>query len=100
MGNTTVLMLIAIANTLTKPYKDHKANITAILSYAANLCIAMMIICRTVLVTFDCKTNCSAVDTLLWYFSLCEKILLIYVPIVAFVVWFICMRVQKSRSKK
>ena len=96
---TTVLMLITIANNFVKPYKDDKANKTAILSYAANLCIAITNVFKTAVVTFDCKINCSIVDTLLWYFSLCEKILMIYLPLVALVVWLICIGVQKSRSK-
>ena len=96
---TTALMLIAVANTFMKPYQDDKANKTAILSYAANLCIAMINIFKTGLVTFSCKTNCSVVDTLLWYFSLCEKILLIYLPVGALVVWVIYVGIQKCRSK-
>ena len=96
---TTSLMLIAIANTLMKPYKDDKANKTAILSYAANPCIAMINVFKTGLVTFDCKINCSVVDTVLWYFTLCEKILLIYLPVVALAVWLISIGVQKSSSK-
>ena len=96
---TTALMLTAVANTFMKPYQDEKANKTAILSYAANLCIAMINIGKIFLATFSCKRNCSVVDTLLWYFSLCEKILLIYLPLVAFVVWVIYVGIQKSRSK-
>ena len=96
---TTALMLIAIANSFMKPYKDDKANKTAILSYAANLCISMINVFKTGLVTFDCKTNCSIVDTLLWYFSLCEKILLIYLPVVALTVWLIFVGVQRFGSK-
>ena len=96
---TTALMLIAVANTFMKPYQDDKANKTAVLSYAANLCIAMMNIGKTFLATFSCKTNCSVVDTLLWYFSVYENILLIYLPVAALVVWVIYVGVQKFRSK-
>ena len=96
---TTALMLISVANTFMKPYQDDKANKTAILSYVANLCIAMINIGRTFLATFSCKTNCSVVDTLLWYFSSCEEILLIYLPVGTFVMWVIYIGVQKSRSK-
>ena len=92
-------MLIAIANTFMKPYKDNKANKTAISSYAGNLSIAMINVFKTAPVTFDCKTNCFLVEILHWYFSLTEKILLIYLPSMAFVIWLIFMGVQKSISK-
>ena len=52
-----ILILITISNIFLKPYKDCKANKTATLSYMANLCIAMINIWKTGLVTFDCKTN-------------------------------------------
>ena len=96
---TSGLMVIAVANTLLKPYADNRANITAILSYAANLCIAMLNLWKTALATFDCKTNCSMKEDLLRYFEVFEKVFLIYLPFVIFVLWAICTGIQKCRSK-
>ena len=79
----SILIILAVINTIVRPYKDKKANITAVLSYAANLCIAIINIFKTGLATFDCKTNCSVKTTLFWYFSFAEDLLLIYLPITA-----------------
>ena len=94
-----VLLVLAILNTIVKPYKDNRANITSILSYNANLCIAIINISKTTLATFDCKTNCSLKRTLFWYFNFCENTLLIYVPVAAFVCWVIFSIVKKIASK-
>ena len=94
-----ILMLITILNVFLKPYKDCKANKTATLSYMANICIAMINIWKTGLVTFDCKTNCSLRTTMLWYFQLCESILLIWLPLVAITTWMLISTVSKCRSK-
>ena len=96
---TSVLMVIALANTLVKPYSDNMANITASLSYAAGLCIAILSLWKTGLVTFDCKTNCSMKTTLLWYFEIFEKVLLVYLPVVAFIGWILYTVMKKCRSK-
>ena len=96
---TIILMILAILNTVVKPYKDTRANLTSVLSYSANLCIAIINISKTTLATFDCKTNCSLKVTLFWYFGLCDNILLIYIPFTAFVGWVIFSIVKKIASK-
>ena len=96
---TSILMVITIRNVFLKPYKDTRTNKTATLSYMANLCIAMLNLWKTVLVTFDCKTNCSFKDTLLWYFNLAENILMNWLPIIAALIWLVYSLFEKCRSK-
>ena len=98
---TALLITVSLGNSIIRPYKDKRANTTAMLSYAANLCIAMMNFGKAVLVTFDCKTNCSLKDDILEYFKVVEKILLVYTPVAALVGWAIYTGIQKcSKSKK
>ena len=102
---TSSLMVITVANAIMKPYKNNAANVTAILSYAANLCVAMVNLWKTALVTLDCKTNCSMKDTLLWYFGF-EKFLLVYLPVAVLFVFVIfraickCFERNKLQQKK
>ena len=79
---TLILIIVTVVNNFVKPYNDYKANLTASLSYAANLCLAMLNLFKTGLVTFDCKSNCSFQITVLWYFDLTENLLLSYIPCV------------------
>ena len=99
---TLVLIIVATINTFVKPYNDNKANLTASLSYAANLCLAVLNVFKTGLVTFDCKSNCSFQATVVWYFDLAENVLLSYIPCVVIAVWFVYTVVQKCgpKSKK
>ena len=96
---TLVLIIVTVGNTFIKPYNDSKANLTASLSYAANLCLAMLNLFKTGLVTFDCKSNCSFQATILWYFDLIENVLLSYIPCVVIASWFLCTIVQKYGLK-
>ena len=96
---TSILMVITIGNVFLKPYKDTRTNKTATLSYMANLCIAMLNLWKTALVTFDCKTNCSFKDILLWYFNLAENILLNWLPIIAVGIWLVYSLFEKCQSK-
>ena len=95
----SVLTIILVLSIFVKPYKESKANATAILSYVANLCIAIINVVKTTLATFGCQTNCSVKKTLLWYFSLAENILLIYLPIAAFVCWILSKSLKKCKCK-
>ena len=98
---STALMLIAIVNTFTKPYKDRNTNRVSILSYAANICIAFINIMKVTLVTYGCQVNCgSHRDTALWYLSKVENVLLIYLPSVLFPAALLYMGVQKCCGKK
>ena len=98
---STVLMFIAIVNTFTKPYKDINTNRVAILSYMANICIAVINIMKVMLVTYGCQVNCgSHRDTALWYLGKAENVLLIYLPSVLFPAALLYMGVQKCCGKK
>ena len=96
---TLVLIIVTVVNTFVKPYNDYKANLTASFSYAANLCLAVLNIARSILITFDCKSNSSFQTTVLWYFDLIENILLSYIPCVVIAVWFMFFMVQKCGPK-
>ena len=96
---TLVLIIVTVGNTFIKPYNDNKSNLTASLSYAANLCLAMLNLFKTGLVTFDCKSNCSFQATILWYFDLIENVLLSYIPCVVIASWFLYTIVQKYGLK-
>ena len=90
-----ILLVISLLSSLVKPCEDNRANVTASISYVFSLCIAMINLWKTALVTFDCKTNCSVKDAFLWYFDMCENVLLNLVPIVAFGIWFLYSIVEK-----
>ena len=92
---TSVLMIITIVNAFVKPYNDKKANLTATFSYAANLCLAVLNMWKTALVTFDCKVNCSFQTSVLMYFDIAEKILLTYIPFVFIGSWIVFTIIQK-----
>ena len=92
---TAVVMVTTVVNTIVRPYKDNKANVTATLSYTTSICIAIINISKVVITAFGCETNCSFRHTLMWYLSKCEYVLLVYVPMVAVGVWFPCVVLQK-----
>ena len=96
---TLVLIIVTVVNSIVKPYNDYKANLTASFSYAANLCLAVLNIVRSVMITFDCKSNCSFQATVLWYFDLTENVLLSYIPFVVIAAWFMFFMVQKYGPK-
>ena len=73
---TTILVHITVANILIKPYKDRRANQTASVSYIANICIAIINLCKTLLVTFGCETNCFLRATILHYMETIEDVVL------------------------
>ena len=96
---TFILIIVTISNVFIKPYKDNKANNTATLSYMANICIAMINLFKTSLVTFDCKTNCSLKTDILETFQMFESILLIWLPLVVIVGWMLFTAISKCKSK-
>ena len=96
-----VLMIIATVNTFTKPYNDSNTNRVAILSYTANICIAFINLCKTMLLTYGCQINCQLHrDTALWYLDKVENVLLIYVPLVLFPTALLYLAAQKCRNKE
>ena len=65
----------------------------------ANLCIAIVNFLKAGLVTFDCKTNCFFKTKLMYYFDLCESVLLIWLPLTAILGWMLFTAIGKCRSK-
>ena len=96
---TSVLMATTVASTFLKPYKNRLANKTAALSYVASLSIAILNISKAVVVTFNCDTNCTFKNTLLWYLTSCEDVLLMYMPAVAFGFWLMSYGIRNCCSK-
>ena len=92
---SALVLTIATVNAITRPYKDQRANITATLSYIANLCIAVLNLVKAHLVAFGCDTNCSFRDTVAQYKDSFENVLFMYASIVATSIWFIYTIVQK-----
>ena len=96
---TSVLMVTTVASTFLKPYRNNLANKTATLSYVASLSIAILNISKAVVVTFNCDTNCTFKNTLLWYLTRCEDVLLLYLPAVAFGFWLLSNGIRNCCSK-
>ena len=69
--NVTSSFLLIIA---VRPYKERTANITATLSYAANICIAVINVCKATLQKFDCIRSFKG--QLLTYLGWTEKLML------------------------
>ena len=97
---TLALISVTITKNLVKPYNDYKANYTASFSYAANLCLAILNLFKTALVTFDCRSNCSFQRTVLWYFDFVQNVLLSYIPCLLIATWFVYTVVQKCGPNK
>ena len=97
---TGLLVVLCVISTVIKPYKDRKANVTSILSYTANLCIAIINIGKVNMLTFDCKSNCPLQSVFARYLDTIQRVLLVYVPLAAAVVWMVFTGVQKCRPKK
>ena len=99
---TFLLIFVTVINTVIKPYKNNTANLTAFLSYIANILIAIVNVFKTGLATFGCHTNCSLKTMLLWYLKTCENILLIYLPFSVLGCWtlFTGLRKYAFKSKR
>ena len=99
---TTILVHITVANILIKPYKDKRANQTASVSYIANICIAIVNLCKSMVVTFGCETNCFLRATVLQYMETTEDVVLNWVPLVAVIIWVLYKGINKCclKSKK
>ena len=97
---TGILLCVAFANSMVKPYKDHTANITASLSYLANCIIAVINLIKAVLSKYGCQINCSDVEDVVWYLDKAEEMLLIYVPIAAIILFSVVSVLQRCCKKK
>ena len=94
-----VLAVLSVTNTFTKPYKDRNTNRVSIMSYMANICIAVINLWKTALVTFGCQINCASYrNIVLGYLGKVENVLLIYIPVVLVPVAFVYVAVQKYRG--
>ena len=94
-----ILIVISLLTSVIKPYKENNANTVAMLSYAANLCIALVSMFKVFIMTFDCRTNCPLKTILLNYLDVCEDVLLIYVPVGVVVFSFLYMGLKKCTGK-
>ena len=95
-----VLFLISVVNVFTKPYRDRNTNRVAVLSYAVNVCIAVINLMKTMLVIHDCKINCGVhKDITLWYMGKVEDVLLIYILTLVFPLVLLSMALRKCRGK-
>ncbi len=99
---TALLILFIIGNSICKPYKHNKANVTAILSHTATAVIAMINMQKVMLLTYGCELNCSYKDTMLNYLGFVEHLLLTWFPIIfiALDVGFVCMKKCKKKIKR
>ena len=94
------LLIIALMNSVIKPYKGSSANATAAISYAANICIAIINVVRAIMIDNICQYNCSNQILHLEYLQLAEKILMIYLPVVAICLWAISVGINKCMKKE
>ena len=98
---TVVLLSMSVATVFAKPYKNRTTNNVAVLSYACNICIAVVNLWKTGLVTYGCTTNCkSHKEMALLYMGKIEDVLLSYLPVIVFPAALFAMAVQKCKRKK
>ncbi len=97
---TCLVACMLTATIVARPYKDPKANVTASLSFLANIGIALINISRSVMETFDCQTNCSKVGAVTQFLNVGEKVLLLYLPGGAMLLWICVVVVQKVGRKR
>ena len=96
---TLMLLIIAVLNAVVKPYKSNVAKNVAILSYAANTCIAIVNIGKGYMITFASVTNESFRIMLLSYLDTCENVLILYLPVAAGGLWVINQGIRKCTKK-
>ena len=96
---TLMLLIIAALNSVVRPYKKNTANAVAVLSYVANICIAIINIGKSYMMTFTSITNESFRIILLSYLETCENVLLIYVPVTAAGLWVANQGIKKCSGK-
>ncbi len=95
LSMSAILILFSVASNLVNPYKENTANVTAKLSYAACFVVAVLNLAKSGLATFGCDVNCSLRDQLLPLLNYVEKVLLVYVPMAAMLIWALGTRLQK-----
>ena len=98
---TAVLLVMTVATVFAKPYKNITTNKVAVLSYVCNICIAVVNVWKTGLVTYGCIINCkSHREMALLYMGKIEDVLLSYLPVVVFPAAFLAMAAQQCKRKE
>ena len=87
-GMTVLVLLITVLTAKIKPYKENIANSIAFFSYIASLCIVIINITKSALISGVYKPT-SLVQSVLTYLNLCDTILLSWLPIGAIAMWFL-----------
>ncbi len=96
---SVLLLMLALANSTVKPYRDRKANFTASCSYILNIVFAMINLWKSALLLFDCKNNCSLRDAVIQYNGIIEGVLLVHIPVIAMCLWVVTQGFQKCMGK-
>ena len=93
---TMILLVMSVTTGFVQPYENRTTNKVAILSYVANICIAVVNVWKTALATYGCTTNCeSHKDMTIFYMGMVEDVLLSYIPAVVVPVAFFFHRCTK-----
>ena len=96
---SALVLAMTAANAIMRPYKDQRANITATLSYIANLCIAGLNLVKAHLVAYGCDTSCDHRDSVIKYMGTIENALLLYAPFAAVGLLVVYQGLQKLVAK-
>ncbi len=78
-----------LATVLIKSYKDNRANKTACLSHIASICIAIINMCKCLVIASNYKPTSLSMVITLQYFDVCEAFLLTWLPVVAIGIWLL-----------
>ena len=87
-GMTVLVLLTTVLTVKIKPYKENIANNIAFFSYIASLCIVIINITKSALISGVYKPT-SLVQSVLTYLNLCDTILLSWLPIGAIATWIL-----------
>ena len=87
-GMTVLVLLITVLTAKIKPYKENIANSMAFFSYIASLCIVIINITKSALISGVYKPT-SLVQSVLTYLDLCDTILLSWLPAGAIATWIL-----------
>ena len=96
---SALVLAMTAANAFIKPYKDQKANITATISYIANLCIAGLNLVKANYVAYGCNTGCDDRDKVIEHMVTFENALLLYAPFTAIGLWVVYKGIQRVVEK-
>ena len=94
---SVLAIFVTLITIFVKPYKETTANIIAILSHTASICISVINIVKSTLIVGDYDPN-ELVRTMVKYFDLCEVILLTWIPVIAIALWLLYTIGKISKS--